>query len=95
MWSKSCKGWQNDDKLQTRKCLMDKSELNQDILLMKYGKIIRDVTRSVDVMERALIEQRMERSKLQVTSQHLINHIWELDIVEDYYLGLDTTVKRS
>ena len=23
------------------------------------------------------------------------NHIWELDIVEDYYLGLDTTEKRS
>ena len=57
---------------------------------------IRDVTTSVHAMERALIEERMERSKLQVVSKQLMNnHIWELDIVEAYYLGLNTTEKRS
>ena len=38
----------------------------------------------------------MERSKLQVISTQLMNnHIWDLDIVEDYYLGLNATEKRS
>ena len=53
---------------------------------------IRDVTRSVHDMERALIDERMERSKLKVMSQSLMNnHIWELEIVESYYSGLDST----